>query len=555
MLGFVSPTTYNDYLEAGDLAVQLRTNSRGETSRAVLDCMAAGLPLIVNDHGTLQEIPEQAVLKLPDAFTTVELAAAIDRLFEDRVARESLGARGLAHISTQHHPALVGKAVFDAIEGFYRDSDGARQVRLLGAMREMYAPALPTDTDFVRVSEILAEGVPRMGLRRILFDVTLLAEQDAHTGIERVVRSILAQFIANPPDGYRLEPVRIEAGGLRFARDFVARRLGLPANVLPDTEVDYDAGDVYVMLEWAADRLPQVTPWLQRFRRHGGRVVIGINDLLPLIMPQMFPPFIARVAERWFEHVLLVADQLVCISRSVADDVLRFGNALSEGGNGPIAVDWYHCAHDIAASLPTTGMPANASALLAGLKQRQTFLMVGTVEPRKGHRQTLEAFQSLWAKGVDVALAIVGKKGWMVEAVERLIEDSPEYRKRLFWFNNVSDEFLTRLYTSCSALIAASEGEGFGLPLVEAASHKLPIIARALPVFREVAGDHALYYEGRTPEALAEAVEHWLALSRAGRAPSSAEMPILTWKDSAAELTRAMLGSTHYGTIEGRKQS
>ena len=59
---------YKDYLSAADLAIQLRKNSRGETSRAVLDCMAAGLPVIVNAHGTAAELPDYAVYKLPDQF-------------------------------------------------------------------------------------------------------------------------------------------------------------------------------------------------------------------------------------------------------------------------------------------------------------------------------------------------------------------------------------------------------------------------------------------------------------------------------------------------------
>ena len=58
-----------------------------------------------------------------------------------------------------------------------------------------------------------------------------------------------------------------------------------------------------------------------------------------------------------------------------------------------------------------------------------------------------------------------------------------------------------------SSLIAASECEGFGLPLIEAARQGLPVIARDIPVFREVAGDHAFYYSAGRPEELADALE------------------------------------------------
>lgn len=553
ILGFVSSEIYQDYLAAADLAIQLRTDSRGETSRAVLDCMAAGIPVIVNAHGTARELPDATVLKIPDRFSKDELVRAIDMMHMDPARRAALGAKGQDHIRIHHHPAKVGEAVFDAIERFHTAVDGARQTQLLEGIRELYAGVLPSEADFRRVSEVIACGMPRFGLRRILFDVTLLAERDTHTGIERVVRSMLVQLMAEPPPGYRLEPVRIEGGNLVFARNFVSMRFGIPSNVLPDCAVDWDAGDVYLMLEWAADRLPDLANWLQRFRRGGGRVVIGINDLLPMIMPHRFPPHIGPIAERWFETVLLVADQLVCISRTVADTVLQFGNGLSEGRNGPIAVDYYHCAADIKSSLPTTGLPEGAAALLATIKQRKTFIMVGTIEPRKGHKLVLEALDLLWSQGIDAGLVIVGKAGWMIDSVEQAISRSPERGTRLHWLSGISDEFLELLYASCSALIAASEGEGFGLPIVEAAHHGLPVIARDIPVFREIGGQYASFFDGTTAEGLASTLKTWLAARRRGAIHAPGPIETLSWKDSAGQLMAALSTDTHYGMIDRRK--
>ena len=73
--GFVDTATYHDYLLAADVAVQLRSMSRGETSRAVLDCMAAGLPLLVNANGSMAELPEGTTLCMPDEFTVEDLIA------------------------------------------------------------------------------------------------------------------------------------------------------------------------------------------------------------------------------------------------------------------------------------------------------------------------------------------------------------------------------------------------------------------------------------------------------------------------------------------------
>lgn len=118
----------------------------------------------------------------------------------------------------------------------------------------------------------------------------------------------------------------------------------------------------------------------------------------------------------------------------------------------------------------------------------------------------------------------------------------PQLGKRLFWLQGLSDADLTELYSASCALIAASEAEGFGLPLIEAAQHKLPIIARDIPVFREVAGEYAYYFQGGAARELAQAVKQWLALLEKGAQPLSDEMPWLHWSESAAELKRQVLG-------------
>jgi glycosyltransferase involved in cell wall biosynthesis len=549
--GYVEQAVYRDFLAAADLAVQLRTGSRGETSAAVMDCMAAGVAVIVNAHGTAAELADAAVMKLPDQVSTAQLAAAIDTLHDDAALRTQLGTRGRCEVLRHHHPAAVGESVRDAIEQFSTMSPGARQRGLLETLRELYAPVYPGAQDFAALATVIASQQPRTGPRRILYDITLLAESDLHTGIERVVRSMLVQFIRDPPAGYHVEPVRIDADGLRFARQCLAAKLGIAADVLPDNPVDFDRGDIYVMLEWAADRLPDIADWLRQFRRRGGRVVIGIHDLLPLRMPQVFPPHIEGVAQRWFEAALTVADQFLCISRCVADDVLRFGAAVPRRRPTPICVDWYRIASDISGSLPTKGLPSDAGRILGEMQRRMTFLMVGTVEPRKGHMQTLQAFHTLWARGADVNLIVVGRRGWMMEGVERLITKSAELARRLFWFSDVSDEFLELLYGNATALIAASLAEGFGLPLVEAASRNLPLIVRDIAVFHEVAGEHAFYFASDTPDGLADAVETWMALARDGRAPDPSGIAQLTWAESAGQFFQAVFSDSHYGVIPG----
>jgi glycosyltransferase involved in cell wall biosynthesis len=95
---------------------------------------------------------------------------------------------------------------------------------------------------------------------------------------------------------------------------------------------------------------------------------------------------------------------------------------------------------------------------------------------------------------------------------------------------------LESLYREATCLIAASYTEGFGLPLIEAAQYRLPIIARNIPVFHEVAGEHAYYFDSKDPVDLANVIRNWIELYENDEHPVSDNMPWLTWRESAQQL-------------------
>jgi mannosylglucosylglycerate synthase len=59
----------------------------------------------------------------------------------------------------------------------------------------------------------------------------------------------------------------------------------------------------------------------------------------------------------------------------------------------------------------------------------------------------------------------------------------------------LADRVVTDLYRVADALLLPSREEGFGLPILEAALHRLPIVCTDLPVLREVAGEGATYLD------------------------------------------------------------
>ena len=78
--------------------------------------------------------------------------------------------------------------------------------------------------------------------------------------------------------------------------------------------------------------------------------------------------------------------------------------------------------------------------------------------------------------------------------------------------------------------------QAFGLPRIVSVQHGLQILARGIPVFRYMAGEHAAYFKADTPEEIAAAIKSWLAEHQKNTHPKSAGMNYLTWKESAAML-------------------
>ncbi|WP_338766587.1 glycosyltransferase [Massilia sp. METH4] len=549
--GFVSQEEYQTYLMACDAAVQLRNNTRGETSAAVLDCMLHGLPTVINAHGAMAELPADVLIKLEDQFATADLEAALLDLYRNPARRAHLGELAAAYIATHHAPAQVGAQYHATLERIAQDNPLLHYRRQVRALQELMPPTEPPEDDLLRCARALAANQPARGPRQLLVDVSAMVQTDLRTGIQRVVRSILHALLAEPPAGFIVEPVYSPGNRqpYRYARAWLQRGLVTPVHGLDDAPIELHAGDIFLGLDLMMHGVHTNRALLQSYRNRGVHVHFVVYDLLPVLKPAFFPFGSDKVFADWLDTIGTVSDGIVAISRAVADELADWYEKHPPIRVAPLQLGYFHLGADIEASAPTAGLPADAETLLATLSTRPGFLMVGTLEPRKGHRQVVDAFDLLWRDGQEVNLVIVGKKGWMVDDLAERLENHPELGKRLFWLQGASDELLQKLYQSAACLLAPSEGEGFGLPLIEAAQHQIPIIARALPVFREVAGDHAYYFDGETGTVLAEAVARWLELSAAGTAPHSQDMPWLTWRDSARQLKDTLDGTRPYRSV------
>lgn len=554
--GWVDSATFRKYLACADMAVQLRTLSRGETSAAVFDCMNYGLPTIVNAHGSMAELPQNAVYMLPDEFEDSELIHALETLRKDDLLRRTLGEKARETILTRHKPAECARLYAEAIEKFHAHSKTSSHslIKAIAAIGGHDA----TVQECTALASSLAKSIhPKPAIRQILLDVTATAKNDLKTGIERVTRALARTLIESPPNGYRVEPVYLSKEGdiccYRYARRYTLGLFTCPKHALSDEIVELQSGDIILGLDISGNMLVQAghSGLLERCKELGVSLYFIVHDLLPILLPECFPPGADMYFEDWLKTVVRFMDGASCVSKSTAESLAEWMQSHCPYRSRPFKIAWNHHGADMEDSIPSQGLPDDAQDILKKFSIKPTFLMVGTIEPRKGYLQVLEAFTNLWENGLDLILVIVGKEGWKdvpetgrrtIPHILQAIRSHAELGKRLFWLEGISDEYLEKVYAASTCLIMASEGEGFGLPLIEAARHKLPIIARDIPVFREVAGGHAFYFPNdKSSDVLAKAIKEWLDLYKENRHPRSEGMPYLTWKESAQNLLDIIL--------------
>lgn len=395
--------------------------------------------------------------------------------------------------------------------------------------------------------------------KQLLFEVTVIASYDPKTGIQRVVRAQLQELLRNVPSGYEVEPIYLANNGIkpffRYAKKYKSKILGR-LETEEEKEIIVSPGDVFYCAELNRGSVIQAfrDGVYRDFRDAGVSVNFLIYDLLPITMPNFFEKKAGSDHAKWMRAIAKSSDRLICISRAVRDDVVAWMSEHYPAGLKDLRIEVVHLGADIVSSMPSKGFDRRAADTLARIGRRLTFLMVGTMEPRKGYSQTLRAFERLWRKGLDINLVIVGKEGWDMEAAVSMIISNTETDRRLFWLTDISDEFLEKLYSMSACLIAASEGEGFGLPLIEAAQHGLPIIARDIPVFREVADGSAFFFSGLKPADLASAIEEWIRLFESDKHPKSKTMRWLTWEESVGELAAILTAEPRLSASERRSR-
>lgn len=303
---------------------------------------------------------------------------------------------------------------------------------------------------------------------------------------------------------------------------------------------------------------PEQVARTQMLRDAGVELIVTLHDLLPLTHPEWNNSREILRFDLWLRRYLAIADRVWCTTRHVASLFAAWLRILIGEPSQPrppirpigVLISPLGCdaigatretpdARTKPADRKTEPAAARASApfsavddLIVPRGQTPTFLCVATLHPRKGVDTLLDAFEQLWAQGADLRLILSGRA--VVESLRQRVLNHPEMGRRLLYAGYLSDAALRAAARQCCAMIVPSREEGFGLPVMEASALGLPVIARDIPVFREIAGEHCFYFDDSADRSLAERLRAWLAMPTQDRERFSTRGIAIDWREAAA---------------------
>ncbi len=302
---------------------------------------------------------------------------------------------------------------------------------------------------------------------KIYIDISPLVLAEFLTGIQRVVRSVCGELIANHPgeivllhelrDLCAFKIVPVEYFTRRFVEGDTAAEF--PENCRAMTLDEIEGGSIFFDLDSVWNSPKKRSSLVPELKARGIKWMAYVYDICSITHPQCASENTIFNFLEYIGTVVRHADAVMVSTRHVAESYRGLCEKLGRKCQ-PTSVTWLGCdfkAGDVDAAVD--------GDVIAALEGKKYVLSVGTIEPRKNISLLLDAFSNtLFDK--DVSLVIVGKKGWNVDNLIECINSSEEYGRRLFHFVGMNDATLSWLYDHAFATALPTFDEGFGLPLV-----------------------------------------------------------------------------------------
>jgi glycosyltransferase involved in cell wall biosynthesis len=300
--------------------------------------------------------------------------------------------------------------------------------------------------------------------------------------------------------------------------------------------IEFSDSDWIVLLDSTWE--PDLRPELIRAKAAGAQVCVMIYDLIKIRTPELAPPGATAIFKRWLARSLPLADRVITISRSVREDVLQYLGECGLHAFPAGKVGWIHLGSNFVDANRVEAISADLHRLF-GPGHPPSFLVLGTVEPRKSQSTVLDAFELRWRDGDQARLILVGREGWGSQDLIKRLRHHPELGRRMVWLERANDADVEFCFRHSTALINASTSEGFGLPIVEALQRGVPVIASDIAVFREVGGDHVSYFSPGDHVALAHAIGRCELHVPDRQAPPG--LPVQSWADTTRSLVEFLI--------------
>ncbi len=148
----------------------------------------------------------------------------------------------------------------------------------------------------------------------------------------------------------------------------------------------------------------------------------------------------------------------------------------------------------------------NPLTLLPGQRSRGTsrkFLAVGRFSRQhKGFDLLIDAFNIFAKENAEWTLDIVGEGPEEQLYRQKIAQYALERRVHLYPFTTNIQQY----YSQAQVYVLSSRWEGFGLVLVEAMSHGLPVVSSDLPTSLEIMGDFGIYFKNGDVSQLAKSL-------------------------------------------------
>jgi len=236
---------------------------------------------------------------------------------------------------------------------------------------------------------------------------------------------------------------------------------------------------------------------IQTFRKKC-KIVISIYDIFPITDPEWFKGLMSESFKRIFGLAWNNADCLIVNCKQTEREIEAYmQNNYKSLGNSDPRIKIVNLWGVATPSLETSKKLIVNSKRVSNLFQNSDpiLILVSTVEPRKGHKELIDAATQAWNQGAKFNLLFVGQLGWISKNFKSELEDFLDVEKdRALWFSRVGDEELEKYINSSDLLISPSLGEGYGLPVAEALQRNLPVLANGIDSYKELFEKHVVLY-------------------------------------------------------------